>query len=120
MKLHDMQQALSDVANKQAALELSSQRVSTAILPKHNLIFNQTTLEPHQGSPTLANKSLVQQNANEATEKLTVALAEAKDKMLQYSQDATDAHEAMVKAVDENVKLTATLKKYESMIPDLK
>jgi hypothetical protein len=40
--------------------------------------------------------------------------------MLAYSQDATDAHEAMMRAGHENEKLAAALAKYDEAMPELK
>ena len=57
---------------------------------------------------------------NEPDEQLTAALAEANAKMLRYNQDATEAHEAMMKAVYENEKLAAALKKYDEVMPEIK
>lgn len=62
----------------------------------------------------------VKEEANEPDEQLTAALSEANAKMLQYSQDATDAHEAMMKAVYENEKLAAALKKYDEAMPEMR
>ena len=73
-----------------------------------------------QGSREKSPHQQRREEANEPDEQLTAALSEANAKMLQYSQDATDAHEAMMRAVYENEKLAAALKKYDEAMPEIR
>ena len=51
---------------------------------------------------------------------MTIALQEANARVLQYNEDATRAHEGMMKAVDENEKLAAALERYDEVLPEMK
>eukprot|EP00227_Mantoniella_beaufortii_P010987 CAMPEP_0197583194 /NCGR_PEP_ID=MMETSP1326-20131121/6188_1 /TAXON_ID=1155430 /ORGANISM="Genus nov. species nov., Strain RCC2288" /LENGTH=828 /DNA_ID=CAMNT_0043147379 /DNA_START=88 /DNA_END=2570 /DNA_ORIENTATION=+ len=95
-KLHDMQSVLVDLQSKQIALEEKSTRSGHT---------------PPRQSPS------VQPPVDEA---LTIALAQANARALQNNEDATEAHEAMMKAVDENEKLAAALERYDKVLPEMK
>ena len=55
--------------------------------------------------------------SREQDEAATVALAEANEQMLQYSEDAEAAHESMMTALAENEKLAAALATYDEAMP---
>ena len=58
--------------------------------------------------------------SNENDERLTAALAEANERMLRYSEDATRSHEAMMRTADENERLAAAIARYDETMPELK
>ena len=60
------------------------------------------------------------QPTTDPDERLTAALAEANERMLRYSEDATRSHEAMMETADENEKLAAAISRYDEAMPELK
>ena len=58
--------------------------------------------------------------SNETDARLTAALAEANERMLRYSEDATRSHEAMMRTADENERLAAAIARYDETMPELK
>ena len=60
------------------------------------------------------------QPTTEPDERLHAALAEANERMLRYSEDATRSHEAMMETADENEKLAAAISRYDEAMPELK
>ena len=58
--------------------------------------------------------------SNENDERLTAALAEANERMLRYSEDATRSHEAMMRTADENERLAGAIARYDETMPELK
>jgi kinesin family protein C2/C3 len=103
MKLHDMQQALVAVQSKQAKIMDGSPQGQQASAEKQKQEQKQ-----------------LEQDSNKPDVQLTAALAEANAKMLQFNQDATEAHEAMMTAVYENERLTAALAQYDVAVPAIR
>lgn len=58
--------------------------------------------------------------ASEPDENLTAALAEANERLFRFSKDATEAHEAMLEAMDEKEKLASALGTYEALVPTIR
>ena len=58
--------------------------------------------------------------ASEPDENLTAALAEADERLFRFSKDATEAHEAMLEAMDEKEKLASALGTYEALVPTIR
>ena len=58
--------------------------------------------------------------ASEPDENLTAALAEANERLFSFSKDATEAHEAMLEAIDEKETLASALETYKTLVPTIR
>jgi len=58
--------------------------------------------------------------ASEPDENLTAALAEANERLFSFSKDATEAHEAMLEAIDGKETLASALETYKTLVPTIR
>jgi len=67
-----------------------------------------------------ARRTAFLESSADATEKsLAIALEDANARVARYSQDATDSHDAMMTAFEENERLAEAVRLYEAAAPEL-